>query len=73
MLLLCTAVQKRGYIDLQEASIGDALPCCYGATLINDPDCTLPCSWSTADPSTFLIRSETYLQDHHKVLPFFFF
>ncbi|KAM0944940.1 putative pleckstrin domain, START domain, protein ENHANCED DISEASE RESISTANCE 2 [Dioscorea sansibarensis] len=61
------AVQKRGYIDLQEASIGDALPCCYGATLLNDPNCTLPCSWSTADPSTFLIRSKTYLQDHHKI------
>lgn len=61
------AVQKRGYVDLQEASLGDSVPCSYGATLQNDPSCSVPCSWATSDPSTFLIRSETYLQDQHKI------
>lgn len=61
------AVQKRGYVDLQEASLGDSVPCSYGATLQKDPSCSVPCSWATSDPSTFLIRSETYLQDQHKI------
>ncbi|KAJ6806737.1 protein ENHANCED DISEASE RESISTANCE 2 [Iris pallida] len=61
------AVQKRGYIDLQEGFIEDSVPCIYGATLQKDQSCTTTCSWATADPSTFLIRSETYLRDHHKI------
>ncbi|OAY64265.1 Protein ENHANCED DISEASE RESISTANCE 2-like [Ananas comosus] len=60
------AVQKRGYMDLQEAVMVDAIPC-YGATLPKDPTCTTACSWAMAEPSTFLIRGESYLQDHQKI------
>ncbi|XP_072960754.1 protein ENHANCED DISEASE RESISTANCE 2-like isoform X2 [Typha angustifolia] len=60
------AVQKRGYIDLQDAAMGETVPC-YGATLPKDPSCSMPCSWAMADPSTFLIRGESYLQDHQKI------
>ncbi|XP_057486271.1 protein ENHANCED DISEASE RESISTANCE 2-like [Actinidia eriantha] len=57
------AVQKKvGYMDLQEVSWEENVSCCYGATLAKDPGCNLPCSWTTADPSTFLIRGESYLQ-----------
>nr|AAD20693.1 unknown protein [Arabidopsis thaliana] len=42
-------------------------PCCYGTTLPTDPSCDLPCSWTTTDPSTFLIRGKTYLDDQKKV------
>ncbi|XP_062082103.1 protein ENHANCED DISEASE RESISTANCE 2-like isoform X5 [Humulus lupulus] len=61
------AVQKRGYIDLQEMAMEDSIPCCYGSTLPKDPTCTLPCSWTTTDPSTFLIRGKSYLEDRQKV------
>ncbi|XP_057485475.1 protein ENHANCED DISEASE RESISTANCE 2-like isoform X2 [Actinidia eriantha] len=61
------AVQKKvGYMDLQEVAWEENVSCCYGATLAKDPGCKLPCSWTTADPSTFLIRGESYLQDHQK-------
>ncbi|GFY84559.1 pleckstrin homology (PH) and lipid-binding START domains-containing protein [Actinidia rufa] len=57
------AVQKKvGYMDLQEVAWEENVSCCYGATLAKDPGCNLPCSWTTADPSTFLIRGESYLQ-----------
>ncbi|XP_019099859.1 PREDICTED: protein ENHANCED DISEASE RESISTANCE 2-like isoform X2 [Camelina sativa] len=39
----------------------------YGATLHKDSSLTLPCSWSTADASTFLIRGDSYLEDRQKV------
>ncbi|KAL5832882.1 hypothetical protein ACOSQ3_016556 [Xanthoceras sorbifolium] len=61
------AVQKRGYMDLQGMAREDNTSCCYGATLPKDPTCTLACSWMSADPSTFLIRGKTYLQDSQKV------
>ncbi|KAK6936057.1 Protein ENHANCED DISEASE RESISTANCE 2, C-terminal [Dillenia turbinata] len=61
------AVQKKGYIDLQEMAREDSICCCYGTTLPKDPTCTLPCSWTAADPSTFLIRSKSYLQDRQKI------
>lgn len=61
------AVQKRGYVDLQEMAREDCIPCCYGTTLPKDPTCTLACSWTQADPSAFLIRGENYLEDHKKV------
>ncbi|KAK4750237.1 hypothetical protein SAY87_027686 [Trapa incisa] len=53
------AAQKKGYVDF--------LPCCYGATLENDPSCSLPCSWTSGDPSSYLVRGENYLQDHQKI------
>ncbi|XP_058204629.1 protein ENHANCED DISEASE RESISTANCE 2-like isoform X2 [Rhododendron vialii] len=59
--------QKKGYMDLHEVAWEENVSCSYGATLAKDPGCNLPCSWTTADPSTFLIRGETYLQDHQKV------
>lgn len=40
----------------------------YGATLQKDPNLTQPCSWAIADPSTFLIRGDSYLKDHQKVI-----
>ncbi|XP_042521222.1 protein ENHANCED DISEASE RESISTANCE 2-like isoform X2 [Macadamia integrifolia] len=61
------AIQKRGYVDLQDFPWEDGTPCCYGATLPEDPSCRMPCSWTTADPSSFLIRGESYLQDRHKI------
>ncbi|GFZ14760.1 pleckstrin homology (PH) and lipid-binding START domains-containing protein [Actinidia rufa] len=62
------AVQKKvGYMDLQEVAWEENVSCCYGATLAKDPGCNLPCSWTTADPSTFLIRGESYLQDRQKI------
>ncbi|CAA6655252.1 unnamed protein product [Spirodela intermedia] len=32
-----------------------------------NPSCNLSCSWTSADPTTFLIRGETYLQDRIKI------
>lgn len=61
------AVQKRGYIDLQDMAREDNLSCNYGFTLPKDPACNLLCSWTAADPSTFLIRGETYLEDRKKI------
>jgi hypothetical protein len=68
------AVQKRGYVDLHERAKEESSPhatcnppCCYGTTLPTDPSCDLPCSWTTTDPSTFLIRGKTYLDDQKKV------
>ncbi|KAF8403070.1 hypothetical protein HHK36_011164 [Tetracentron sinense] len=61
------AVQKKGYMDLQEASRENSVSCCYGATLPKDPSCSLACSWATPDPTTFLIRGDNYLQDHLKI------
>ncbi|XP_058780131.1 protein ENHANCED DISEASE RESISTANCE 2-like isoform X2 [Vicia villosa] len=61
------AVHKRGYVDLQEMVGEETTTCPYGSTLPKDPTCTLPCSLTEADPSTFLIRGENYLQDRLKV------
>ncbi|XP_024017099.1 protein ENHANCED DISEASE RESISTANCE 2 isoform X1 [Morus notabilis] len=61
------AIQKRGYVDLQEMAMEDSVSCCYGSTLPKDPTCALPCSWTTTDPSTFLIRGKSYLEDRLKV------
>ncbi|KAG7950201.1 hypothetical protein I3843_13G099900 [Carya illinoinensis] len=61
------AVHKRGYMDLQEMAREDCISCCYGTTLPKDPSCALACSWMAADPSTFLIRGPSYLDDHKKV------
>ncbi|WOL04269.1 protein ENHANCED DISEASE RESISTANCE 2 isoform X1 [Canna indica] len=61
------AVQKRGYVDLQEVSTGESVPCIYGATLPKDPSCSLLSSWAMTDPSTFLIRGESYLHDRLKI------
>lgn len=68
---LYVTVQKKGYMDLQEAAKEDNMSCSYGATLQKDPSCALSCSWGAADPSSFLIRGPNYLEDHEKV--FFFF
>ena len=61
------AVQKRGYVDLQEMVREDSITCSYGSTLPQDSTCTLPCSLTETDPSTFLIRGENYLEDRLKV------
>ncbi|KAH0664398.1 protein ENHANCED DISEASE RESISTANCE 2-like [Solanum tuberosum] len=61
------AVHKRGYVDLHEKAKEDALLCHYGSTLPKDPTFNLPCSWAQTDPSTFLIRGETYLEDRKKI------
>ncbi|KAI5413235.1 hypothetical protein KIW84_057732 [Lathyrus oleraceus] len=61
------AVHKRGYVDLQEMVGEEITTCPYGSTLPKDPTCTLPCSLTEADPSTFLIRGENYLEDRLKV------
>lgn len=61
------AVHKKGYVDLQDVTGEDVTVCCYGATLPKDPTCTIPSSWTMAEPSTFLIRGKSYLQDHQKI------
>ncbi|KAH7854579.1 hypothetical protein Vadar_015552 [Vaccinium darrowii] len=61
------AVQKKGYMDLHEVAWEENVSRCYGATLAKDPGCNLPCSWTTADPSSFLIRGDSYLQDRQKI------
>ncbi|PKA59253.1 hypothetical protein AXF42_Ash001346 [Apostasia shenzhenica] len=61
------SAQRKGYVDLQGASIDNPVLCSYGTTLPRDPTCNTNCSWTTADPSTFLIRGESYLKDHHKI------
>lgn len=54
-------------MDLQDVTGEDVTVCCYGATLPKDPTCTIPSSWTMAEPSTFLIRGKSYLQDHQKI------
>ncbi|XP_042512360.1 protein ENHANCED DISEASE RESISTANCE 2-like isoform X2 [Macadamia integrifolia] len=61
------AIQKRGYVDLQDSVRGEGTRRSYGATLPKDPSCTMPCSWTTTDPSYFLIRGKSYLQDRQKI------
>ncbi|XAR72119.1 hypothetical protein NMG60_11018640 [Bertholletia excelsa] len=61
------AVQKKGYVELQEVVEENNVLCCYGATLTKDPSCNSACSWTTADPSSFLIRGASYLQDRQKI------
>ncbi|XP_047317928.1 protein ENHANCED DISEASE RESISTANCE 2 isoform X2 [Impatiens glandulifera] len=61
------AVLKRGYVDLLEMAKDDCVSWYYGSTLPKDQSCNLLCSWMEADPSTFLIRGDTYLEDHKKV------
>lgn len=60
-------MQKRGYVDLQGAADFDNGPFCYGYTLPKDSNCTMPSTWAMTDPTTFLIRGESYLQDRLKV------
>ncbi|KAL2465109.1 Pleckstrin-like proteiny (PH) and lipid-binding START domains-containing protein [Abeliophyllum distichum] len=61
------AVQKKGYMDLHEMSQEDSLSCCYGDTLPKDSSYNMPCSWAAADPSSFLIRGDSYLDNGKKV------
>ncbi|XP_006354684.1 protein ENHANCED DISEASE RESISTANCE 2-like isoform X2 [Solanum tuberosum] len=61
-------VQKRGYMDLQEMAWDqECVSFCYGATLQKDQSFGMPCSWAAADPSSFLIRADSYLADQEKV------
>lgn len=46
----------------------DSLLCKYGYTLPKDSTCNSLCSWTATDPSTFLIRGKTYLDDRKKVV-----
>lgn len=61
------AVHKKGYVDLLEMTTEDGTFCCCGATLPKDPTCTIPSTWTMAEPSTFLIRGKSYLEDHQKI------
>ncbi|XP_057783687.1 protein ENHANCED DISEASE RESISTANCE 2-like [Salvia miltiorrhiza] len=45
----------------------DSLSSKYGYTLPKDPTCNLLCSWTATDPSTYLIRGKTYLDDRKKI------
>lgn len=65
--ILFNTVQKRGYVDLHETVRDEGPSCCYGSTLPQDPTCTSLCTWTTTDPSTFLIRGKNYLVDRQKV------
>ncbi|KAG8088707.1 hypothetical protein GUJ93_ZPchr0010g7698 [Zizania palustris] len=60
------AVQKRGYVDLQGAAdLDNGL--CYGYTLPKDSSCTMPSTWAMTDPTTFLVRGESYFLDRQKI------
>ncbi|XWS66169.1 hypothetical protein CRYUN_Cryun05aG0176800 [Craigia yunnanensis] len=61
------AIQKKGYMDLQEVAREDSTVYSYGTSLQKDPTCTLPCSWSAGDTSAFLIRGKNYLKDNQKI------
>ncbi|KAL8506366.1 hypothetical protein ACS0TY_017299 [Phlomoides rotata] len=61
------AFQKKGYVDLHDMVREDNLSCKYGYILPKDSTCNLLCSWTTTDPSTFLIRRKTYLDDGKKI------
>ncbi|KAG0491758.1 hypothetical protein HPP92_005156 [Vanilla planifolia] len=52
------SAQRRGYVDLQNASMDSTELYNYGTTLLNDPSCAIKCSWTVADPSTFLITRQ---------------
>jgi hypothetical protein len=64
---LSAAVQKKGYMDFQELAKEENVVTSFGNTLQKDSACSLPCSWATADPTTFLIRGENYFKDNLKV------
>ncbi|KAL0340730.1 UNVERIFIED_CONTAM: protein ENHANCED DISEASE RESISTANCE 2-like [Sesamum radiatum] len=64
------AVPKKGYTDLQDISREEAVSPCYGCTLPKDSSFNMPCSWATADPSSFLVRGPNYLVDNQKVYTF---
>ncbi|KAJ6720260.1 ENHANCED DISEASE RESISTANCE-RELATED [Salix viminalis] len=61
------AVQKKGYMNFQELPREENVAKPYGKTLQKDSACSLPCSWATGEPSTFLIRGENYLKDNQKI------
>ncbi|CAH9135947.1 unnamed protein product [Cuscuta epithymum] len=61
------AVQKKGYVELQEIAWEEGESGCYGSTLPKDASYSMACSWAAADTSSFLIRGENYLEDHQKV------
>ncbi|XP_049933334.1 protein ENHANCED DISEASE RESISTANCE 2 isoform X2 [Nymphaea colorata] len=61
------AVQRGAYIDLREVMEDEVSSFCYGSTLPKDPSCSTLCSWTTSDPSTFLIRGKHYLHDRQKI------
>ncbi|XP_073040663.1 protein ENHANCED DISEASE RESISTANCE 2-like isoform X2 [Primulina eburnea] len=61
------AVQKKGYQELREISWDESVSSCYGTTLPKDSTFNMPCSWAAADASSFLIRDDSYLQDHRKI------
>ncbi|KAH9288176.1 hypothetical protein KI387_032293, partial [Taxus chinensis] len=63
--LASAASQKRSQVDVLLKDDVDFLS--YEATLPKNSTCTLPSSWSTADPATFLIRGRSYLKDRKKI------
>ncbi|KAJ0970491.1 hypothetical protein J5N97_023368 [Dioscorea zingiberensis] len=60
-------VQNSDIIDSQAPRTGDMVTCSFGTTLPKDSSCASPSTWASADPSSFLIRGQTYLQDHQKM------
>lgn len=63
--IILTASHKRSQVDVHLGDDVDFLS--YEATLPKNSACTLPSSWSMADPTTFLIRGKSYLKDRKKV------
>lgn len=55
-------------MGIRDASQEDGMSSSYRTTLPKDPSGNLACSWTTADPSSYLIRGENYLRDNQKVL-----
>ncbi|XP_057856726.1 protein ENHANCED DISEASE RESISTANCE 2 isoform X1 [Cryptomeria japonica] len=63
--LASAASHKRSQVDVHLGDDVDFLS--YEATLPKNSACTLPSSWSMADPTTFLIRGKSYLKDRKKI------
>ncbi|KAL7589696.1 hypothetical protein Lser_V15G36383 [Lactuca serriola] len=60
------AAQKKGYIELQNVDWDASTSQCFGSTLLRDLTHNTPCTWSSSDPSLFLVRGENYLKDNQK-------
>ncbi|GJV76706.1 enhanced disease resistance 2-like protein [Tanacetum coccineum] len=60
------ASQKKGYMELQDMDWDTTVTHSYGSTLLKDLTCNTPCTWTTSDPSLFLVRGPNYLKDNQK-------
>ncbi|GJR02814.1 enhanced disease resistance 2-like protein [Tanacetum coccineum] len=53
-------------MELQDMDWDTTVTHSYGSTLLNDLTCNTPCTWTTSDPSLFLVRGPNNLKDNQK-------